>query len=88
MYWPYFNRVMTYETDRANVEYNFGSCNHTCPADYVDSAYEIVRGGGWERRTGTWGLPSREHIHRTPTCLLTIEITVVGSQIYRMNEYE
>ena len=46
MYWPYFNRVMTYETDRANVEYNFGSCNHTCPADYVDSAYEIVRGGG------------------------------------------
>ena len=38
MYGAYYNRVVTYETD-TDVEYVFGSCDATCPADYQDSAY-------------------------------------------------
>jgi hypothetical protein len=51
MYGPYYNRVMTYEYTALNpssappynVEYNFGTCDEKCPADYVDSSYAILQ---------------------------------------------
>jgi len=54
MYGPYYNRIMTYEYNVLNpspsntyeVEYNFGTCNRTCPPDYVDSSYVMHQSTG------------------------------------------
>ena len=40
MYYPYFNRVMTLgEGSGTTREFVFGSCDTSCPDDYVDNAY-------------------------------------------------
>ena len=47
-YGSYFNRVMTLETGSTR-EFVFGSCDETCPADYIDTAYARYLGDSGEK---------------------------------------
>ena len=42
-YGSYFNRVRTLEENPSQITYLFGSCEHECPADYVDGSYDFQK---------------------------------------------